>query len=121
MICNRRGAAADACKSGLETSSEGALQAMVYGVSRFRSVDELMLFNALALHRRQLLRLQQDDDWTELLQVIFPRIPPSRADELPALAEQRFFCLQSACNLVMLCIRLVAWREHRCCACSSML
>ena len=47
---------------------------MVYGVSHFRSVDELMLFNALALHRRQLLRLQQDDDWAELLQVNHPSL-----------------------------------------------
>ena len=45
---------------------------MVYGVSRFRSVDELMLFNALALHQRQLLRLQQDNDWAELIQVHYP-------------------------------------------------
>ena len=45
---------------------------MVYGVPHLRSVDELMLFNALALHQRQLLRLQQDDDWAELLQVKHP-------------------------------------------------
>ena len=69
MMCDGRGAAADACKSGLETGSERALQCMVYGVPHFQSVDELMLFNALALHQRQLLRLQQADDWAELLQV----------------------------------------------------
>ena len=66
------GAAADACKSGLETGSERALQFVVYGVPHFKSVDELMLFNALALHQRQLLRLQQEDDWAELLQVTHP-------------------------------------------------
>lgn len=42
---------------------------MVFGVAHFRSLNELMLYNALALHQRQLLRLQQDDEWTELLQV----------------------------------------------------
>ena len=72
MTCDRRGAAADAYKSGLETGSERALQCMVYGVPHFQFVDELMLFNALALHQRQLLRLQQADDWAELLQVIHP-------------------------------------------------
>ena len=67
---------------------------MVYGVPHFRSVDELMLFNALALHQRQLLRLQQDDDWAELLQVnqlLFPI--KTLADELAALASTRVCCL----------------------------
>ena len=72
MVCDARGAAADAGKSGLRAGSERALQSMLYSVPHFRSVDELMLFNALGLQRRQLLRLQQDDDWAELLQVDYP-------------------------------------------------
>lgn len=60
---------ADASALGLERSSEAALQAVVYGAARFKSVDELMFYNALALHRRQLLRLRAGDDWAEVMQV----------------------------------------------------
>ncbi len=60
---------ADGSKIGLEMGSEAALQAMVYGVPNFSSVDELMMYNGLALHRRQLLRLQTEDDWAQVLQV----------------------------------------------------
>ncbi len=42
---------------------------MVYGVASFGSMDELMLYSALALRRRQLLRLQAADEWSEVLQV----------------------------------------------------
>ena len=59
----------DASALGLERSSEAALHAVVYGAARFKSVDELMLYNALALHRRQLLRLRAGDDWAEVMQV----------------------------------------------------
>lgn len=59
----------DASALGLERSSEAALHAMVYGAARFQSVDDLMLYNALALHRRQLLRLRTGDDWAEVMQV----------------------------------------------------
>ena len=69
--CSIRDAPAntDASARGLERSSEAALQAVVYGAARFKSVDELMLHNALALHRRQLLRLRAGDDWAEVMQV----------------------------------------------------
>ena len=60
---------ADGPGLGLERSSEAALQAMVYGVANFGSMDELMLYNALALRRRQLLRLQAADEWSEVLEV----------------------------------------------------
>lgn len=65
---------ADGSKLGLETGSEAALQAMVYGVPSFSSIDELMMYNGLALHRRQLLRLQTEDDWAQVLQVC-PQLP----------------------------------------------
>ena len=45
------------------------MQAMVYGVASFSTMDELMVYNALALHRRQLLRLQPAEEWEDLFQV----------------------------------------------------
>ena len=41
----------------------------MYGAASFGSVDELLVFNALALHRRQLLRLQASDEWSDVLEV----------------------------------------------------
>ena len=54
---------------GLERGSEATLQAMVYGVASFGSMDQLMLYSALALRRRQLLRLRPADEWAEVLEV----------------------------------------------------
>ena len=61
--------AADGPGLGLERGSEAALQAMVYGVASFGSMDELLVYNALALRRRQLLRLQAGDEWSDVFEV----------------------------------------------------
>ena len=60
---------ADGPGLGLERGGEAALQAMVYGAASFGFVDELLVYNALALRRRQLLRLLATDEWSDVLEV----------------------------------------------------